>query len=134
MVTVFVVETGLSENSSNNHSAIWEDAIMDVFFEAGHIVSNAPILRLDLKPRGDILETFAVELEEGRRFGIDFALIAILEFSPDAQSVNEISFYIYRLNSGERIYERQIPARENRSFDLNEIKAIARGLVPFVRQ
>ena len=43
---------------------LWESGLMDVFFEAGHIVSNAPALRLDRKPAEAFPEAARPELNE----------------------------------------------------------------------
>jgi len=46
-VSVLVMETGLPrEGPSSQYSEMWENGLMDVLFEMGHIVSNAPILRV----------------------------------------------------------------------------------------
>jgi len=138
MVSIFVVETGLPPDSvaDNPHSILWENAFLDVFFEAGHIVTNAPILRLDTKPQNDILHTVAFDIMDARDFGIDYMLIAMLDFNGDLQAPVEISFHIYRVNTGEKIFERQIPGRTFRSSrdEFDDIKAVARGIVPHIRQ
>ena len=56
-VSFLVIETGLTDEAgSRQHSGLWESGLLDVFFESGHIVSNAPILRLLSKPSGDFPE------------------------------------------------------------------------------
>ena len=143
MVSFVVVETGLPEDMEySNQSIVWENAFMDVFFESGHIISNFPIIRLVSKPQNDILYEIDFNFEDGRAMGIDFLIIALLDFDADSQSEvsrlqapKEISFFIFNVNTGEKSYERQIAGKTYRSAseELNDIKSIARGLIPFVR-
>jgi hypothetical protein len=135
MVTIFVVETGLIDNRAEHpHSIQWENAFLDVFFEAGLIVGNAPIFRLDEKPENDLLHMVAFDPSSARIMGIDYILITILDFNGNILFPDEISFYIYSVNSEERIFERQIPGKTYRSSrdELEDLKAIARGLIPYI--
>ena len=137
MVSFFIVEAGLPESrAETRHSTVWENAFMDVFFEAGHIVSNAPILRLDRKPQDDILQTVAFDISDARLFGIDYIIIAILDFTENLPLPAEISFFIYSVNTGERIHEKQIPGKTYRTQreEFDDLKSIARGLAPFISQ
>ena len=132
MVSFYVIETGVPVNlRGNHHSVYWENVFMDVFFEAGHIVSNTPILRLESKPSGDILQQ--VNMQEVRSAGIDFLIIAQLDYNAEPVP-SEMSFYIFRVTPTEKIYERKIdgrtarPARE----ELDYMKSIASGLITYV--
>jgi len=135
MVSFYVVETGLSDEAERRtHSDQWENAFLDVFFEAGHIVSNAPILRLEIKPANDILQSVAFDIFDARMGGIEFILIAILDYVPDKMSADEISFYIYNVNTKELLFEKHIQGKIYRTSreELDDLKAIARGLVPYI--
>jgi len=134
MVSFYVVEAGLPENVEIRHAEVWEDAFLDVFFDAGHIVSNAPILRLNSKPQGDILKTVASNVVDSRDGGIEYLLIAMLDYTPDLLSPGEITFYIYRNIPREQLLERVIPGKTYRSAkeELDDIKSIVRGLVPYI--
>ena len=49
-VSFLVAETGLRDDGkANEYSRLWENSLMEVFFEEGHIVSNSPVLRLTQK-------------------------------------------------------------------------------------
>jgi len=132
MVSFYIIETGVSENGSENqHSVYWENAFLDVFFDAGHVVSNAPILQLENKPSGDILRQ--VNMQEVKNAGIDFLIIAQLDYNADA-SPSEMSFFVYRINPKEKVFERQVerrPARLARE-EYEFMKSIARGLITYV--
>ena len=133
MVSFYVIETGLSENEEKKqHSELWENALLDIFFDAGHIVTNGLILRLEKKPSGDILEF--VDMQEARDFGIEFVLIAQLDYVSDSRSPGEISFFIYNTGSREKIMERKITPRSIRTArdEYDDIKSFVRGLVPYL--
>jgi hypothetical protein len=136
MVTFYVIETGLPENGAlNRYSELWENAFMDVFFDAGYIVSNAPILRLHSKPSGDILQAVAGNMSDIALFGIDYVLIAVIDFNSESQAPGEITLLIYKVSPKEKILERQINGRANRSSrdEFDDIKSIVRGLVSYIR-
>jgi len=136
MVAFYLVETGLEEEAvlSNRHAEIWENGFLDVFFEAGHIVSNAPILRLNAKPRGDILRAIDFNVVDVRDGGIDFVIIAMLDYTGGSQTPREITFHIYRVIPREHILERTIPGKTYRTVreEFEDIKSIVRGLVPYI--
>jgi hypothetical protein len=54
---------------------------MDVLFESGHIVSNAPLMRLPVNPEGEFPEEARRDLEEAREGGADFFVLALLDFA-----------------------------------------------------
>ncbi|MCL2175850.1 MAG: hypothetical protein FWB73_07380 [Treponema sp.] len=132
MVTFYVIETGLSENARPIHrSSSWEDAFLEVFFDGGFIVSNAPILRLDEKPDGDILDY--VNIHEAERAGIDFIIIAQLDYNIDLIP-SEISFFIYKVTPNKKLMENKIqikPSKTSRE-EYEYMKTIARGLVGYI--
>ena len=135
MVSFFILESGLPENAAvNQHSQQWENALMDVFFDAGYIVSNAPISRIESKPAGDILSA-ACDLEDARNWGIDFILITLLDYNNELFIPDEISFLIFKVTTNERVFERQIKGRAYRSVreEHDDIRAIIRGLVPYIK-
>jgi len=132
VVSFFIIETGLPGNGSDHqHSVFWENAFLDVFFEAGYIVCNSPILRMETKPSGDILRQ--VDMQEARNSGIDFLLIAQLDFTTNI-SPAEISFFIYKVNTREKIVERVIQGRGTRSAmdEYEYMKTVARGLITYI--
>jgi len=135
MISFYVIETGLSENAvRQQHSILWENAFMDVFFDAGFIVSNAPILRMEKKPAGDILASAAISLNDMRELGIDFIMITQLDYISDSQAPVDISFYIYMITPEEKLLlEKQIKRNSNKVVreEFNELKTIARGFIPF---
>ncbi|MDR2371378.1 MAG: hypothetical protein LBD71_07850 [Treponema sp.] len=80
-VSFLIVETGLPPGAdANEHSSLWESGLFDVFFDAGHIVSNAPILRLEGKFEKELPETARADIDEAAQGGMDYFIIAVLDY------------------------------------------------------
>jgi hypothetical protein len=131
MVSFYVIETGLNDESGARQSELWETAFMDVFFDAGYIVSNAPVLRLENRP-SNILQV--VDFNEARTGGIDYMLIVLLDYKNDIPVPGEVSFYVYRVIKREKIIEKNISIRQSKSAheEYDNMKSIARGFVPYI--
>jgi hypothetical protein len=73
-------------------SALWETCLLDVFFEAGHVVSNSPILRLSGigaadfpgkdNPGGEFPREVRPELEDAILGGADYLVLVLLSYPP----------------------------------------------------
>lgn len=101
-VSFLVIETGLGEESpANESSTLWETALMDVFFDTGHIVSNAPVLRLPEKPAQEFPEEARVDFNEALSGGAEFFIIALLDYqgtSPgERPKPRNVSLRIFRI-------------------------------------
>jgi hypothetical protein len=132
-VSFYVIETGINEDfdEKQSQSIEWENAFMDVFFDAGFIISNAPILRLEKRP-SDILQV--IDIEEASSYGVDYMLIVLLDCRKEMQNPNEVSFYIYRVTRKEKVLEKKVLIKKVSSKDdFNNMKSIAKGFVPYIR-
>jgi hypothetical protein len=131
MVSFYVIEAGLCEEAEERQSELWETAFMDVFFDAGYIVSNAPVLRLEKKP-SDILQV--VDFEEASVGGIEYMVIVLLEYNAEVLAPGEVSFYIYKVLKQEKIIERKILPKQSKSSrdEYDNMKSIARGFIPYI--
>jgi hypothetical protein len=112
-----VVETGPSGESPSvsESSALWEACLLDVFFEAGHIVSNYPILRLAGLSAADFPGTdspakgfpreIRQELEAAALGGVDYLVLVLLGYPRGAAGPKakpeEVNMRIYSFRSGE---------------------------------
>ena len=118
MVSFLLIETGLKTGSnSGEYTNVWEDGLMSAFFDAGHIVSNSPVMRLenvtasDLE--GNILPAQAQEdFSDAARGGADFFIMAILEYNSQGGRYKPqmISIRIFSTVSRGLIYEHRFPA------------------------
>jgi hypothetical protein len=129
-VSFHVVEAGINEEADKKMSELWETAFMDVFFDAGYIISNAPIMRLEKSP-SNILQI--VDFKEASLCGIDYMLIVLLDYKAALPSPEEVSFYVYKVTKKEKVMEskirqKQVPLKD----DYNNMKSIARGFVPYI--
>ncbi|WP_010255437.1 hypothetical protein [Treponema primitia] len=80
-VSFMVIETGLREETPTIESSrLWEDALLGVFFDTGHIVSNTPILRVSQKPQKNLPDEAKASLGEALDGGADFFILAVLDY------------------------------------------------------
>ncbi|MDR2595952.1 MAG: hypothetical protein LBC76_01405 [Treponema sp.] len=131
-VSFYVVEAGKNEKADSKISDLWETAFMDVFFEAGYIISNAPVMQLARCP-SNILQI--VDFKEAAYCGIDYMLIVLLDYKQGEARPEEISFYVFKVNKREKITESKIRQRtysRNAREEYDNMKSIARGFVPYI--
>jgi hypothetical protein len=136
MVSFFIIETGLRHDAGRKqHTIEWENAFLDVFFEAGYIVSNAPIMRLESKPSGEIRDTAAIDINAAREGGADFFIVAQLDYTADSPVPNEICIALFRVSPRERLYEKKMPGRNftSQRDESRDLRVIAGELVPLIR-
>jgi hypothetical protein len=132
-VSILVVETGLlQEDGNKQHSLAWENVLLDACFEAGHIVTNAPLMRLTDKSTGDFPSEAAWVLEEAMEWGSDFFIIALLDYENGGKVPRETTIRLFRINQRQYVktYEQKLPGRSfktlNEEFDF--LKITAQGL------
>ena len=116
-VSVVVVEAGLPPGNGCTLSAeIWESGMMDVFFEAGHIVSNAPCMQIN-----DISGILPAEVnrdfDQARIGGADFLVLVILNYKDGSAEYSELAEYpkevfirLFYVSTGELLHETIIAA------------------------
>ncbi|MDR2186129.1 MAG: hypothetical protein LBO80_10785 [Treponema sp.] len=109
-VSFLVVETGIAEGAAAESSGIWESGLMDAFFDAGHIVSSAPVLRLSGAPDKPLPGEAEGSFNEALEGGADFFVLALLEFqdSPDNPKPRRISLRLFSTRPRRFIYEEQL--------------------------
>jgi len=116
MVSFLVVETGLSEETVSQYGSIWEGGLMEVFFDAGHIVTNSPIARMEKRPAEDLSGYIGIDFYEATRGGADYFILGFLEFqNKDAHVPNAMVIKIYNTDTGKLIFERSFPAGTGRN-------------------
>jgi hypothetical protein len=101
-VSVLVLETGLpKESSAQNYSVMWENGLLDVLFEAGHIVSNAPITRLAGKNQNSFPDEAERDWEEARENGMGYFLVAVVNYPLPYN----VSLRLFNTRSTEALHE-----------------------------
>jgi hypothetical protein len=114
-VSFIVVETGQARDGPvNGSSYLWENGLMDVFFNAGHIVSNARTLRVDREALTDFPGEARGDFDEARQGGVDFFVMALLDYrasggapeSPGrAAKPRQVFLKVFRVNPCQKVYE-----------------------------
>ena len=115
-VSVLVIESGLPPGIGCTPSAeVWESGMMDVFFDAGHIVSNAPcqqIPALVYEVSGTLPLNAGSEFDEARLGGSDFFVLVLLNYRGDTgESPKDVFIRVFRVSSGELLYETKVAGK-----------------------
>jgi len=113
-VSFLVVETGLGEKTITQYGSLWEAGLMEVFFDAGHIVTNSPIARMEKRPAEDLSGSIELGFNEARVGGADYFILGFLEFR-DSSVPNAMIIKIYSTNAEKLIFERSFPAGNGRN-------------------
>jgi hypothetical protein len=136
-VSFLVIETGLTREMGNSgYSNLWESGLLDVFFEAGHIVSNAPIKRLEIKPQKVFPDEAQEDLNDAAAGDIEYFILALLDYPPPGDNTipkpRNIALRIFTVSPCRLVYEQlyrdKVSANSDEEF-IN-IKQSIRGLVP----
>jgi len=134
MVSFMVIETGLPQDAAKpQYSHLWESALLDVFYEAGHIVCNAPIMRIQLLDAGKVPDAAMAELEQAGEGGADFFILAILDYKTGDASMppNAVSLKLFSIDPFNQLYEQNVAGKNFRTSKelFDNLKKIAGGLV-----
>jgi hypothetical protein len=125
-VSFLIVETGLPpEAGANEHSSLWESGLLDVFFDAGHIVSNAPILRLNGKFEKELPEKARTDIDEAAEGGMDYFIIAVLNYPPPeipetetaGKKPEQVSLKLFTTSPCRLLFERLCDKKQLMSMD-----------------
>jgi hypothetical protein len=116
MVTFLLVETGLPESIDNpRYTSVWEGGLMASFFDAGHIVTNGPIVRLEKKPPQDLTGPLAPDFYEAVQGGAEYYVLGFFEYKlVDGKAVPvSITLKLYEINSKKLMYEQSFTVGRN---------------------
>ena len=138
-VSFLVVETGLSEGiaSPQNSSRLWEEGLMAFFFDAGHIVTNNPILRTDKKIpaeiRGSIIE---YDFDEAVTGGAEYMVLGFLEYETQGNRVvpAKMNIKIYTTVPEELVYEQVFPVGKNSGEDIQLVRNAGRAIISHIKE
>jgi hypothetical protein len=111
MVSFLVVEEGVRPGvQAGDYSSAWEDGLMGAFFDAGHIVSNSPVLRIEKLSDAVLPQEVNVDYSEAYEGGADYFLLAVLEYRPQDSKPYAVCIKIFSTLSQRLIYEQRFPA------------------------
>lgn len=119
MVSFMMVETGLNEEISTQYTSLWEGGLMAAFWDAGHIVTNIPIARLDKKPAKDFTGPLADDLNEAASGGADYFVLGYLEYNLSGESAVPVGLVLklYSTDSKKLLFEQKFNAGSGKSLD-----------------
>ena len=124
MVSFLLVETGINnENMNTQHGSLWEGGLMEVFFNAGHIVTNYPITRMDKKPTQDLSGVIRADFIEAAENGAEYFILGFLEYK-EMVPVG-VTLKLYKTKTQELVFEQNFPAGRGRS--MNEEYSLAQN-------
>ncbi|MDR1863239.1 MAG: hypothetical protein LBQ67_04880 [Treponema sp.] len=113
VVSILVIETGLNQETVvKDYAALWEDGIMAVFFDAGHIVTNAAAIRAGRGQGGEFSGEAGEDFDEAARGGADYFILALLDYKElnGTFKPSVVSLRLYTLAGRKLIYEGKFPA------------------------
>jgi hypothetical protein len=120
-VSFMVIETGIREEIPTvDSSRLWENTLLDVFFNTGHIVSNAPILRVAEKPQKNLPDEARFSLNEALEGGAEFFVVVALDYQNPPQAVTEelqpwkVSALLFKTTPYRFLYSQEYAAHEIR--------------------
>jgi hypothetical protein len=140
-VSFLVIETGLpglpGESGPGEYSSLWEDGLMGVFFDSGHIVSNGTVLRLEKPPAADLPDEARADFIEAKDGGAEYFVTALLDY----RAVNgtytppEVSLRVFSTATGNMVFARQFPSGPGPDLreEYNRAQAAARAVITYLK-
>lgn len=119
-VSVLVVETGLNEETpSTRYSSLWEGGLMETLFNAGHIVTNSPITRMEKKPSQDLTGMVRADFNEASSGGVEYFILGFLDHlvKEGEATPTDMTLKIYRTDVAELVFQQVFPARKGKNMD-----------------
>lgn len=139
-VSFLVIETGLREELGRaGYSSLWEDSLLDVFFEAGHIVSNAPVMRLNRFPSEDFPPEALADLSSATDGGAEFFILAQLDYrlsgTDGEPAPRNIALRVYRTRPYGLVYEERLEGLDASAAkdESARAKQFVRRLIPYIK-
>jgi len=118
MVSFLVVETGLNEDAPGNQmSTLWEGGLMAAFFDAGHIVTDSPVIRIEKKPASDLTGRIESDFNEAVTAGSEYFLLGFMDYKIDGTKFVPVSITLklYKTGSKKLIFEKLFPVGQGKS-------------------
>jgi hypothetical protein len=136
-VSILVIEVGATENTGV--AAIWETGMMDVLFDMGHIVSNAPTMRISNFDNEEMPLEARRDFEDAEQSGVDYFIIAQLGYlkaeKSGAKRPDQISLNLYKIRPYSVLYTSKYEADTGTPLveEISNAQKAARTLAPYIR-
>lgn len=139
-VSFIVIETGLSGEGKNQHSLLWENELLDIFFDSGFIVSNAPVTRFETKPEQSKMQDFIIKnTNEAEESGADYFIAVQLDYPAGSaepeMKPREAEFNIFKISPFSKLYTKRLSLINNKPAmkESDDVKKIVKGLVQYLQ-
>jgi len=130
-VSVLVMETGRTgENPAGQYPTLWENGLLDVFFESGHIVSNSPQLQLAEKPAHDFPGEARRDFDNAHSGGMEYFLVAIVDYTQA-----NVSLRLFSTASSRMIHEQKytVTTFRNTKEEYESIKKAVKTMAAYLK-
>ncbi|MDR2501141.1 MAG: hypothetical protein LBD37_08720 [Treponema sp.] len=138
MVSFLVVETGIPRGGAAEASSHWENGLMDIFFEAGHIVSNGAIKRIALEDADVLPREVQGDFDAAAAGGAEFFLLALLDYqgnaNPSAPKPQQVVLRLFKTKPCRLVAERRysgVPGAV--AEELGAAKNAAQGIISSIK-
>jgi hypothetical protein len=129
-ISVLVMETGSPGEQSGQYSIMWENGLLEVFFDSGHIVTNSPRISLDEKPADGFPDEAEKDYEGAKLGELDYFLVAIVDYP-----LSNVSLRLFNTNSPKMIREQKfsISSFRNNKEEYDKIKTAVGAMVIYLK-
>ena len=138
-VSFLVVETGLNDGISGPQSSsrIWEEGLMGFFFDAGHIVTNNPILRMDIQVPAEIHGTIVEnDFNDAVMGGAEYVVFGFLEYTVQGNRAipAKMNIKIYKTVPEELVYEQIFPVGRTSAEENQIVRNAGRTIISYIKE
>jgi len=131
-ISVLVMELGENRENMgpNQYAYLWENGLLDALFDSGHIVTNSPHVQIEAKPSRDIPVEAERDLRSAREGGMDFFLIALIDYTTPL-----ISLRLFDIKTTKMVLEQKhaLVTVKNNKDENDRIHAAARVMAAQLR-
>jgi hypothetical protein len=143
-VSFIVLESGNAATVAKNAAILWEDGIMEVFFNNGHIISNAKSRKIPEFPKEELPEEALRDFQEADEGGSDYFMVALLNYSNKSDEVaampESVTIRLYSVSPYKFIVEKTIVEKKEArtgeknttEYELNNAKKLADEIVWYI--
>lgn len=137
-VSFVVIETGAAAQAAQGTAELWEGGIMDVFFDAGHVVSNARAKKMSVIPAEEFPEGALRDFQEADEGGSEYFIIAFLNYAEasegaEAGAPESVRLRLYKVAPYKFLVEESALGKGFVFEDgVNGARAMAKAIVPYI--
>jgi hypothetical protein len=133
-----VLETGAAAAAAKGPAGLWEEGIMEVFFNDGHIISNAKTRKITTFPKQEFPEEALRDFQEADEGGSEFFIVALLSYGDKVAGRNpvpeSVTLRLYNVNPYQFLTEKIIEEKSDTPVEdaLNIARNCARDISIFI--